>query len=1268
MTAEGDLPGDRQRADAKGAGAVAVNVAQYGTATIYQNVVRLTDAQLGLIAMRLREASGAEALSEGQTETCPYPGLETFLTSEAEFFAGRDDEVAELAAAVDRFDISASISASGAGKSSLVNAGLIPALGRRESEKWDIFAFRPGREPLKALSRAISAILERDVDHDDRLGVINRRVQSLRTGEVPLRDHLELLRASRLDAAAGRRYQVLFVIDQWEELYIQTDTESDRGDLIRELLDVTERGLAKVLLTMRADFMGDLLDGDNDFLRRVKPGICYLEQMTETSLRAAILKPAAAVDLSVPEDLTSRLVADTRAQPGALPYLQFVLHQLWEQREKATNSLTTEAYDNMEGLKGAIGRHASRVLEGLTQKEQQLAARIIPRLVNVLDTGEPTSRRLSFSDFDEDARALLRKLAEPDKRQIVLSVATDNAADSEIIAEVAHEALLREWNELKGWIADRGAFFRLRNKLEAQAKDWIENDRNPEFLIPAGKPLLDAQEVLASATTDDISQDLAEFIGRSVTKKKDDDEAQRQADKEQFNRLKTRNRGLMALSAVFIVATIGAGYFWNQSLVAADEADEQRALAESNASELREAINNLDRQVIEARLAEERANRERENAEAATLLAEEAAREAAGRQLGAEALVVASNASRLEEFELAAALALEAIQLYPTANSYQAASKAMQQLPARLVRFNGTKAMSYSPDGKLMVVASDDMAHLVSILEDGLAIAIQHTIRSIEDVAFSANRNEVILFGSFGEVEAFEATNGNLKRTLGESRASASGVSADGAFYVSKGSDRFAFIYDTYKGSEVGRVETHTDSYVATVHNGGLGVVQLDSNDVLQTYYGDEPSGTPITSLKVGPHLYSESVNSIHLSHDQELIALAVADGTVRVIELSTGEEIFKLFRTLPEYVTFSASGEIAVISQNTSAFGTGYPEVVDYRTGNLVSTFQYSSDDIRRIVVSGRSASVAILDHSSDVSVLDMSSTGRILLSERLEGSYPVFAFDGEVVAVANTDGYVFHRDDHVRSDVAQQEIEVLEFSSSGDAVLMGGAKGLFQLKNFTSGTTYTVEFESPIVAMAASGDAQRVVISDSDRNICRVYLLPENEVRCIEYNDVAISLKVSQDGSKFLAVGAEGAISLFDFDSISEIGTELKVGEPNETDGEAVSIAFFQGQARVAFLGRNHSIRILDVVTRKTIAQFQEDEPVTDIAFSEDGSLVLVRSSETVHGNYRIYDVSYRDLSELLCVNRVGRNLTQAEWHRYIGASIDWRPTCPEWANPRN
>lgn len=561
MGEDDDKNSDRQKALAKGKGSLAINAAAYANVTVYQYVTY--------------EGGRVTTRETTDPSRCPYPGLETFRTSEAAFFAGREEDIAALEAKLKDHDVCGVIAASGAGKSSLVHAGLIPALAERETEAWDIFVFKPGQEPLYGLARSMSGVLADASNRKGQFDEIEETVADLRETPGRLRRYVEEIISRRADAAVGKRQHVLIFIDQWEELYTRENDE-DRDILLRELLDVAERGLAKVLLTMRIDFMEDLVNISTEFFRGLKPAIQYIEPMGETGLRSAIENPARQVGLKVPEALTSRLIADLRhgKDHGSLPYLQFVLRQLWEQRDRKKNSLTTEAYNSMEGLKGAIGAHADAEFQKLTKEEQNLAERILPRLANVPDTGAPTSRRLPFADFDEPARDLLRKLAEPERRLIVLSSATEEVSDAEIVAEVAHEALLDDWKSLAGWINDRKDFFRLRNKLEADAKTWIENKRSHDFLIPAGKPLLDAQDLQSKAQNGDMSEDLKEFIGKSVKKKKDNDEAQLQADAAQLNRLKTRNRGLMALSAVLIAATIGAGYFWT-------DANSQRNTAET---------------------------------------------------------------------------------------------------------------------------------------------------------------------------------------------------------------------------------------------------------------------------------------------------------------------------------------------------------------------------------------------------------------------------------------------------------------------------------------------------------------------------------------------------------------------------------------------------------------------------------------------------------------------------------------------------------------
>jgi hypothetical protein len=576
MKVDEGITSNRQQAVARGAGSLAIAAAAYANVTVYQYILRPEE-----------NPTLTNSFSE-----CPYPGLETFRTADARFFAGRDDKIAELAGAIDRHTMIGSIAASGAGKSSLIHAGLIPRLAAREGEQWDVFAFRPGRDPLYGLARSISGILGDGADLDSQLNEIRRNVESLRAFPGRLVEYVQEIKFRRAHVSAGIRHNVLFFVDQWEEVYTQIALEEDRKTLVRELLDVTGRGLAKLVITMRADFMPELLSDDTQFFQHLEPGIRFLGPMSETERRAAIELPAKAVGLSIPDALVTRLVTETGDSDGSLAYLQFVLRKLWEERDNSTNSLTASVYDGMNGLKGAIGAHASSVFSQLSAEEQALAERVIPRLVNVSESGSTTSRRLPFSDFDGPARVLLRKLAGQERRLIVLSAATETTTESETLAEVAHEALLREWKELRDWINDRGSFYRLRNKIEADASTWLEHDRNPDFLIAAGKQLSDAQDFLGRSLPGEASEVLEEFIASSVKKRTaekqailDEQNERRASELRQIRRLTLRNRGLMGLTAVFVLAIIGIGYFWRESSSARNEATQRAAVLSIDTAE-----------------------------------------------------------------------------------------------------------------------------------------------------------------------------------------------------------------------------------------------------------------------------------------------------------------------------------------------------------------------------------------------------------------------------------------------------------------------------------------------------------------------------------------------------------------------------------------------------------------------------------------------------------------------------------------------------------
>ena len=333
---------------------------------------------------------------------------------------------------------------------------------------------------------------------------------------------------------------------------------------------------------MRIDFLREMTTLNSELFKRLSPGgITFLTSLDKAGIREAIEKPAYAVGLEVPPALTSSLTSDLGSDPTSLSYLQFVLRQLWLKRDKDTNSLTIKAYKDMDGLRGAIGKHAKTVYNNLSDDEKKLAQRTLPRLVNISESGRHTSRRMMFVDFSIAARSLLRKLAERDSRLIVLSSATADAEESEIIAEIAHEAIIDDWDDIASWIRDRKDFFRLRNKLEVDARTWKEKENhNADFLIPTGKPLVMAEALLKDRLPGDISEGLKTYIDASVEEKQ-------KAETIKLKQLKLRNTWLTGLALFFIASTFFALFQANQ----AEDANEE--LARTN-EELARTNENLE--------------------------------------------------------------------------------------------------------------------------------------------------------------------------------------------------------------------------------------------------------------------------------------------------------------------------------------------------------------------------------------------------------------------------------------------------------------------------------------------------------------------------------------------------------------------------------------------------------------------------------------------------------------------------------------------------
>lgn len=294
---------------------------------------------------------------------------------------------------------------SGSGKSSVVRAGLVPQLRQEKETTWEVATLFPGDEPLKALARAVSPLLEPEtMDETDRLVKINKLADAYAKQEVSLHD----VGLRILDKQSGTN-RLLLVIDQAEELYTVAKDDHTSRRFIDELLDAGERGSWTAMLTLRGDFVGKALSY-RPLSDRLQGAQVNVGPMTRAELEQAITSPARRVELSFADGLVTRILDDVGDEPGHLPLLEFALKRLWEERQGP--ELSHQAYEAMGGVRSAVATKAEEVFDKFTPPKQAAVKRIFLHVVRAGETGEDTRRRAALSEIGSAAMDVVKKLAD----------------------------------------------------------------------------------------------------------------------------------------------------------------------------------------------------------------------------------------------------------------------------------------------------------------------------------------------------------------------------------------------------------------------------------------------------------------------------------------------------------------------------------------------------------------------------------------------------------------------------------------------------------------------------------------------------------------------------------------------------------------------------------------------------------------------------------------------------------------------------------------
>jgi WD40 repeat protein len=1207
------------------------------------------------VAKRLLELASAVRREDAPASgLSPYRGLLYFDESDSDLFFGREKLTASLVQrlfsgldAGHRF--LTVIGASGSGKSSLVRAGLIPALRwRKESSGWLVHVMTPTAHPLEALAEALAG-------HSQTHTMINEFAGTAQGLQKTL---------DRMAKTSGSEHALL-VIDQFEELFTLCRSEEEQHSFVENVLTAALQPdcRALVMIAMRADFYAHC--AQFDLLRQAVSSYQeYIGPMSMDDLQRAIEEPAKRGHWEIEPGLVEVLLHDVGAdagrapEPGALPLLSHALLETWQRRRGHT--MTLSGYIASGGVRGAIAETAETVFyDKLDQRQRDIARQIFLRLTELGgdSSAADTRRRVGFDE-------LISRKEDRDIVREVLSTLADARliTTDQDVAEVAHEALIREWPTLRNWLEENREGLRLHRHLTVTAQEWDASQRDYSMLY-RGARLAQAIE-WADEHGDDLNQLERSFLEESqsfVEREVAEREAQRQRELESAQKLaetekaraeeqslsnkRLRQRAIFLATAFAIAGMLAlvAGIFW-QRTIQANRLATSRELAAA-------AVNNL--QVDPERSA------------------------------------------------LLALQALETADILEARNALRQSVPEMHLLKNIFVSSGGVPGVAYSPDGEL--IATMSLRQEVK-LWDADSGELLRTLVGVDDfgacVVFSPDGS--ILAGAYStQVVLWDVKSGEVITTLsGKSQEGVAGYnvgvgqisfSPDGKYLATANMDGVSTIWElrTFrKVLSLAAFETLPPKAIDYSPNGKL---LANGGDAGIVRVWDAESGTELFSRDLGG-----IIHAVTFSPDGKYLAAASEDGGIKVWDTGTGEVVSSPPRQSGIYGTaFLAEGTYATTGQD------GTTRVWDPLTGQQVLLLAGptstvisvdGSPDGKRIVTGAYDGSLRIWDatpgrefmtipgHAGIVWKVAYSPDGKRLASASVDGTVKVwdassgalllsitggedvadglisvaFSPDGKLIAAGNMAGRITIWDSHsgeiVNSLNAHKAMAVeLAFSPDGKRLASASWDGTAKVWDPAGQDTLTIQVHpsaNTITSIAFSPDGKTVFTGADEKFVRQWDAVTGEEIRSFSSDGIEIySVAVSPDGSLLAAGHQDGNIQLWDV----KTGEKLRVLTGHA--GLVLRIAFSMDGSHLASASFDRLAKVWDVDTGEELASlYGNASNVFGIAFSPDGRQLATAGAD---GTVRIYTLRIEDLIAL-ARSRLTRSLTAQECEKYLHVEI--------------
>ncbi|CAM3417489.1 PD40 domain-containing protein [Kibdelosporangium persicum] len=1130
----------------------------------------------------------------------PYVGLAAFQPEDADLFHGREHLVGELTERMIRQRFVAVFGASGAGKSSLLRAGLVP--------RWTgpVVLFTPGPHPVEECAVHIA------------------RLAGTAPGQVHtdfMADAQNLHRAVRMAADED----VLIIVDQFEETFTLCRDEAERTRFVDLLLTAvtSPNSRAKVVLGVRADFYSHCTRHPG-LVRAMVDAQVAVGPMTTGELRRAIVQPAVRAGCTVEGALLAELVAQAAGNAGVLPLLSHALRETWRRRKG--NALTLAAFQAAGGVDSALARTAESVYSGLTEARQHLVRDLFLRLTALGEGTEDTKRRITRSEVDKDTTDVLDVLAEAR----LITVADETV-------EIAHEALIHAWPRLRQWLAADREGLRTHRHLTEAAQEWSSLREDPGALY-RGARLIVAKEWAAKAGTSLNPVERA-FLDASV----EQEERETAAGRRRARQLRYLAVGLAVLLVVVTVISVVA-------VEQRKDAEQARQVAISRQLAT-QALTIAETDPGRAKLLSLEAYRTEPTLEARGALLSMSAHSDYRTELPAHTGAVSQIAFR-PDGSIVSVGRDRTVAVWDPARRTRIATmtghdtwlKALATTPdgrfaatggddTRVVLWDLEKRViagsfdqhtatvreiAFSPDGRVMASAGNDQTtRLWDVASRTPLATLTGHVGAVTTLAFSPDGKTLATGGDDQTIAMWDVASGTRVATLAENVGAVKSLdfSADGTMLASAGLGPAVHLWDVRGRTRITTFTGHTEEAVIALKFSRDGKTLVSAGNDMVIRMWDVPNRVPRAVLAG----HQASVYTLAFSPDGRVLASAGEEG--------------KIIFWDPQAPSLRGLGSVYDMAftpdgQTLATAGPGNTTLWDVRTrsprrvevgGGSVNGIAFSQD--------GRTAATV-----KEAPRQPPGQPGNDLELWDLTTGAPPVSLPGHSAAV---------------TDVALTLDGRTAATASADRTVI-----LWDVVNRTRLATLDIAAVSS--GLAFSPDGRLLAVADHDNQMVTLWDIAtrSRKAQLRGHGGWARSVAFSPDGRILASASSDQTVILWDLATGAQI-TRLT----GHKDAYFNGLAYSPDGKTIAYTSADDTVLLWDVERRTVSARLTGHlAGVRAVAFSPDSRTLATAGAD---GTIILWDTDPERVADGIC-GTVSRNLTAEEWAQFV-PELAPRDTCP-------